>query len=563
MKSLWFAVRLAAVSSIFLCSFAHSIVGQPGTLDQSFATSSPQGAGKARLIMTPNDDYVRATALQTDGKFLLAGECGSNSGNTVCVARYSADGTVDNAWGTNGKAFASVGQFGVNVVGAALQSSGSLLVLSSCQPEGATAQSFCIVRFSSIGVIDASWGEAGLAHVAMVSRGVTAGAIIVDSSDRVYVGGSCTIDFGDTDFCAARFTASGVLDTRWATLGKTIARLSNLVEQVNAIALRPSGELLLAGECSLPAGWSMCSAQLTANGSLDQSWGTSGFAVTAIANNSSGAKALHMLADGRALLVGSCFNGTINGMCTAMLNTAGALSSAWNTTGYTIAAGASGTGANALTRQADGKWVIGGGCSTGLSNSFCTWRYKSDGTLDRSFGIDGKSVVNIGLADGVTGIAIQAVDERILLGGYCGGGLSTDFCVARLDAGFSPGANCALDVDGDGEILSTTDSLLQLRIARGSFGPALTGGMAFSAQAQRTTWETIREYLRENPADLDGDGRVMPETDGVMHTRIALGFIGSAVVEGIVFPEFAPRQDWTAIAAYIASRCGIPATANS
>jgi uncharacterized delta-60 repeat protein len=272
---------------------------------------------------------------------------------------------------------------------------------------------------------------------------------------------------------------------------------------------------------------------------------------------------VQLLADGRALVAGTCFGGTINGMCTAMLNTAGALSSAWNTTGYTIAPGSSGTGANALARQADGKWVVAGSCSTGLSNSFCAWRYKSDGTLDRSFGIDGKSVVNIGLADGVTGVAIQAVDERILLGGYCGGGLSADFCVARLDAGFSPSASCALDVDGDGVVLSTTDSLLQLRIARGSFGPALIGGISFSAQAQRTTWETIREYLRENPADLDGDGRVMPETDGVIHTRIALGFSGSAVVEGIAFPEFASRQDWTAIAAYIASRCDIPATAKN
>lgn len=556
-ENLWSAARVAAAVALFGIGIVHAIVGQPGTLDQSFATVSPQGAGKARLAMTSRDDYVRATALQADGKFLLAGECGSDTGTTVCVARYLADGTPDTAWGVNGMAFASIGQFGASVSGVALQSDSSVIVLATCLATELGTQALCVVRFSNAGTLDTSWGNAGLAAVEMVQRGVSAGAIAIDSSNRVYLAGSCIIDFGDTDFCAARLTASGLIDTSWGTQGKTVLRLSNQAEQAKAVALRSSGELLLAGSCGLASGASMCSAQLNASGTLDGTWGSNGFATTMISNNSSGANAIFLTQEGRALLAGTCFGGTVNGMCTAMLDSSGALASAWNTVGYTIAAAASGTSANALARQADGKWLIAGSCSTGFSSSLCAWRYTSDGQFDRSFGVDGRAIINMGLADGATGIAIQPSDDRILLGGYCGGGLSVDFCVARLDAGFSPLARCSLDVDGDGVFLSTTDSLLLLRIVRGVYGASLTEGVIFSAQAQRTSWELIREHLRNNPPDLDGDGRVMPETDGILLTRLAFGFDGEAVMADVVFPEFAVRRDWAAIRAYVDNRCDL------
>jgi uncharacterized delta-60 repeat protein len=533
-----------------------AIVGQPGTLDQSFATASAQGAGKVRTVMSTSDDYVRAAVLQGDGKFLLVGECGSSAGNQVCAARYLPDGSLDPSWGSDGKAFASVGQFGVNVAAAALQSDGALLVAASCQPAGALTQSFCVVRFTSGGALDTAWGSAGLVATEFTARGASAGGIVVGFGDSFYVAGSCTIDFGDTDFCAARFSSAGVLDVTWGVSGKLIARFSNGVDQAKAVLLRTDGKLLLGGSCTLTGRATFCAAQLTALGALDASWGVAGFATATIADNSSAANTAQLMPDGSVLLAGSCFQGTKNGMCSAMFDGMGVLASGWNGVGYAIAPG-NGTEANAIVRQSDGKLVLAGGCSTGLSNSFCAWRYTSSGTLDRSFGVDGRSVVNIGLSDGATGLAIQALDARILLGGFCGGGQSVDFCVARLDGGISPDAGCVLDVDGDGELKSTIDSLLQIRIAKGVFAASLTAGVSFAPTAQRTTWEAIREHLRQNPADLDGDGRVLPETDGLLHVRYALGFGGDSALEGITLPSFATRLTWYAITAYIESRCDI------
>ncbi len=54
---------------------------------------------------------------------------------------------------------------------------------------------------------------------------------------------------------------------------------------------------------------------------------------------------------------------------------------------------------------------------------------------------------------------------------------------------------CSPDLDGDGRVLPTTDALIHARINRGVTGVAAIGGIAFPAGAQRTTWPAIRDYL--------------------------------------------------------------------
>jgi hypothetical protein len=56
--------------------------------------------------------------------------------------------------------------------------------------------------------------------------------------------------------------------------------------------------------------------------------------------------------------------------------------------------------------------------------------------------------------------------------------------------------------------------------------------------------------------DLDGDGRVLPTTDGLIHARINRGVTGAAAIAGIVFPPGSQRQSWLAIRDYLNIHCG-------
>lgn len=74
-------------------------------------------------------------------------------------------------------------------------------------------------------------------------------------------------------------------------------------------------------------------------------------------------------------------------------------------------------------------------------------------------------------------------------------GTSNDFCIVRYDGGPFGYQNCKLDVDGDNQVLATTDSLIHARIALGITGAAVVSGIAFPPNATRNTWPLIRDYL--------------------------------------------------------------------
>ena len=53
---------------------------------------------------------------------------------------------------------------------------------------------------------------------------------------------------------------------------------------------------------------------------------------------------------------------------------------------------------------------------------------------------------------------------------------------------------CSMDVDGDGQALPTTDGLIIMRAMMGMTGTAVSS--AATASASRTTWDSIRNYLK-------------------------------------------------------------------
>ena len=94
-----------------------------GTLDTGFGTG-----GVATWDSGYGDDYGRAMALQPDGKILVAGYSSSGSDYDVLVVRFSANGTLDTGFGTDGSLTFDGGwgdDYGYSMV---LQPDGSILV---------------------------------------------------------------------------------------------------------------------------------------------------------------------------------------------------------------------------------------------------------------------------------------------------------------------------------------------------------------------------------------------------------------------------------------------------
>ena len=71
---------------------------------------------------------------------------------------------------------------------------------------------------------------------------------------------------------------------------------------------------------------------------------------------------------------------------------------------------------------------------------------------------------------------------------------STDAGNARVSGTIAP-VKCSLDIDGDGQVLATTDAVLMARAALGYTGAALTTS-ALTANAPRRTPEDLLSYMR-------------------------------------------------------------------
>ena len=87
----------ATVGAFFLFAWAGMAAAQPGSVDTSY------GSGGSYVSGVALNDSVRALALQSDNKAILAGNCSSVlPATSFCVTRLTASGSVDTSFNGTG-----------------------------------------------------------------------------------------------------------------------------------------------------------------------------------------------------------------------------------------------------------------------------------------------------------------------------------------------------------------------------------------------------------------------------------------------------------------------------
>ena len=404
----------------------------PGDLDTAGFGS---GLGKVMTPIGSNNDVANAVALQPDGKIVVAGNCYNGVNEDFCLARYLPSGALDTSFNTTGKLMTPIGSIGDIAYALALQ------------PDG-----------------------------------------------KIVVAGYCSND-GNNDFCLARYLPSGALDTSFNATGTVITPIGSSYDYANALALQPDGKIVVAGYCSNGTNGDFCLARYLPNGALDTSFNTTGKVITPVGSGSDTAYAVALQPDGKIVVTGGCFGSTNFGFCLARFLPSGALDTSFNTTGTVITSiGSSYDTAYGVALQPDGKIVVAGFCLTPIGR-FCLARFLPSGTLDTSFNTTGKVITPIGSGNDFARAVALRPDGKIVVAGGCSDGTNNDFCLARYEGGPFDARNCSMDIDGDGLVLATTDSLIHARVALGITGPAVIGDITFALHAARNTWPLIRDYL--------------------------------------------------------------------
>jgi len=218
------------------------------------------------------------------------------------------------------------------------------------------------------------------------------------------------------------------------TFGKRGVVTTGIGESAGALAvgLQPDGKIVVAGagniHCGDPCQATFALARYKPSGSLDRSFGTAGVVTTRFAGDD-GAQDLALQANGQIVAAGAAFDGASSSQFgLARYNSDGSLDAAFGVGGKLTTAVGDRSGANALAIQPDGKLVAAGFGSQGNSSVFALVRYDTDGSLDPSFGSGGVVTTAIGADSEATGVALQP-DGKIILAGFSDG----NFALTRYE----------------------------------------------------------------------------------------------------------------------------------
>ncbi len=282
-----------------------------GTLDSSFATN-----GWAFTQIGPGHEQGLAGALQTDGKIVVVGLSVDGGGSQYfATVRYNSDGSVDTAFGTGGKISTPIdGNQGLaNAV--TIQTDGKILVTGNHVNSGKS--DLAVVRFNTDGSLDNGFGTNGIVNMAGGSFGGFPEAIAVQSNGKIILGGYyyTIANYTDTDFFVKRLNSDGTVDTSFGTAGETITVIGASHDRVFAMALQPTGKIVVVGDYmdpNPPYYSNIAFVQYTSGGSLDTTFGDSGIVTMSVGPGSDSPVDVGLQSDGKIVLAGDSYNGSNN-----------------------------------------------------------------------------------------------------------------------------------------------------------------------------------------------------------------------------------------------------------
>ncbi len=415
-----------------------------GALDTTFAT----GGKISQDFGSP--DQANAVAVQPDGKIVVAGNAAFGSYDMISVlARYNADGTLDRTFGRDGKVTSFDYDYGLTSVNAiAIQPDGKIII---------AGDGFALARYNADGTPDTTFGTLDTSYMpprhSPITTNFGAGttniySIALQSDGKIVAVGSAvtrvsTNGSNISDFAIARYDTNGKLDTSFDTDGKATTdiatQFTSIADSALSVAIQSDGKIVVGGFAFMGSSNSrdMTLVRYNADGSLDTTFDGDGKATTNFGGTDY-ANSIAIQPDGKIISGGETCS-TTTGNCFVALsryNTNGTPDSTFSGTGQVATTTGFDDGAYTIALQRSGKIIAAGYSFVDGGYGFGILRYNTDGTLDSSFGTNGKVTTKFGgsadftNADLINAVAIQP-DGNIVAAGRAFVGVTRDFALAR------------------------------------------------------------------------------------------------------------------------------------
>ena len=348
-----------------------------------------------------------------------------DSGNFDLV-RYNVDGSLDTSFGDGGTVSTSMSDCAYPS-SVAVQSDGSIVVAGTDD-----SCNLWVVRYLGNGDLDSSFGSEGKVESTLDGYYFNTSVVTIQSNGKLVVGGGVSNDDGYDSFCLCRFNSDGSLDNSFGTSGQVITGFSSgWGDDVNSVLIEPDGKIVAEGNYNL--------VRYNSDGSLDTNFGSGG--IVSLSTSYYDANSLAIQSDDKLLVGGWNYSNGRAVLKILRFNGDGSIDNSFGTDGEVITDIPDYcTSPVGIAVQSDGKIIMESrGQASGCAPDFIMVRYNADGSLDDAFGSNGVSITGFSGWNYAAYMAIQT-DGMILLGGT----MNYGFGVARYNtAGVELGVHVA------------------------------------------------------------------------------------------------------------------------
>ena len=379
-------------------------------------------------------EYVQAMVVQADGKVLVVGhQNGSGDVPHFVLRRFSASGKPDLSFGAGGLVVTTIRQDSVadQASAVAVQADGKILVAGYVF-SGSHHSDFALVRYTSAGALDSSFGAQGKAITTVGNGSFPSGAhaVVVQPDGRILVVGTASSGREASKVALLRYTASGSLDPSFGDHGvSTTAVGSGAASDGEAMVLLKDGRILVAGSsggASSVGGFALL--RYLTGGKLDPSFGKQGKVMTVVGLSSgdqaASARAVSVLPDGGILLAGEAWV-TVNGepavnVGLAKYHADGSLDRTFGAGGSAVTTGLNGVRFQALTALPSGKFLMTVNAFLADSvNNYSLVRYLPTGNPDVTYGGKRNGAALLGGTQDIVQIASSSrqPDGKVIIAG--------------------------------------------------------------------------------------------------------------------------------------------------
>lgn len=379
---------------------------QSGSLDDSFGI-------QGKIITDVGGISNSTIKMKTDGKIIVAG-----TSDSIFLVQYNTSGILDSSFGKNGMIkFALDGVYSLQDIN--ILSENKILIIGKYS----TGSPYLpvLIQLNSNGTLDTKFGNGGKIYPNIY---YPQGSVLFQPDGKIILAGQYYNNNTKEDFWLMRINYDGSLDNSFGTNGEVKVDLGNKEQDiVYRLALQNDGKIIAAGSTKISSteGTDFALVRYNSNGTIDSNFGVNGIVTKNLSLVDTWSD-LVIQPDGKIIVTGSVnvdSVGKIN-FIVARYNENGTIDNTFGDGGKAIIWFETYTRdiANSIIQQPDGKIVVGGMSGEIFNyNNFALARFNTNGTLDNTFGLNGKVTTKFNDNDASTNMLL-CKDGNILLNGH-------------------------------------------------------------------------------------------------------------------------------------------------